>query len=184
MTRDVSWEYLLGIEPRLKQLLQAVWGLKAVRNSKAHFCANSYWLYNPRGLSYNQVLQKWLGSDAETYKIAAEKIYSSLPDCKNCFCSLVKLTPKSTRLNQIEKLFKKLKRASDLFQKRPQDLGIFLREAEPIFKELETLGVERTFSESVFTFGPDVTPDLVLQFEEGKESKEGVGYEPADKGRK
>lgn len=166
MTREKNWEFLLGIEPRLKQLLQAVQDLKAVRNKRVHFCANSYWLYNPRGLSYNQVLQKWVGDDMKAYKIAAEKIYSNLPDCKNCFCKLVKLTPKNTRLNQIEKLFKKLKGFSDLFQKRPQDLGIFLREAEPTFEKLEILGVSRTFSELVFTFGPEITPDLVLQFQE------------------
>lgn len=166
MTKELNWESLLGIKPQLKDLLQATQDLKAVRNKRAHFCANSYWLYNPRGLSYNQILQKWFGDDLEAYKIAAEKIYSSLPDCKDCFCKLVKLTPKNTRLNQIEKLFKELKRASDLFQKRPQDLGIFLREAEPTFEKLAALGVSRTFSESVFTFGPDITPELVLRFED------------------
>lgn len=166
MTREKNWESLLGIKPQLKDLLKAAQDLKAVRSKRAHFCANSYWLYNPTGLSYNQVIQKWFGDDLEAFKVAAEKIYSSLPDCKDCFCKLVKLTPKNTRLNQIEKLFKKLKRPSDLFQKRPQDLSIFLRESEPIFEKLESLGVSRTFSESVFTFGPDITPDLVLQFEE------------------
>lgn len=166
MTRDPNWEYLLGIKPELNELLQAARNLKAIRNTRSHYCANSYWLYNPRGLNYNQVLQKWFRHDPEAYKVAAEKIYSNLPDCKDCFCKLVRLTPKNRRLNQIEKLFKQLKKAALWHKGHPEDFDELYQEAQPIFDKLETLGVSRTFSESVFVFGLKMTPRVVLQFEE------------------
>lgn len=166
MTNDQSWESLLTIEPKLKLLLDVVKDLKSVRSKRAHFCANSYWLYSPRGLSYNQLLQKWFGLDPEAYKAATEKIYYSLPDCKDCFCSTVGLIPKNKRSILIDKLFKELKRAAKWCEKHPEDFDSLHQEAKPIFEKLESLGVPRTFSESVFTFGPDITPDLVLQFEE------------------
>lgn len=170
MIRDLSWKSLLSIEPKLKELLQTAKDLKAVRNSRSHFCANSYWIYNPIGLSYSQVLKKWFENDPEVYKVAADKIYSNLPDCKNCYCKIVGITPKNRRLNQIEKLFKQLKKAAVWCNNHPEKLEDFNElhlEAQPIFDKLETLGVSNISSESVFVFGPEITPRLVLQFEEG-----------------
>lgn len=165
MTRDLNWESLLLIKPKLNELLQAA---RAVRSTRSHFCANSYWLYNPTDLGYSQVLKKWFGNNPEAYKVAAEKIYSNLPDCKACFCKLVRLTPKNRRLNQIEQLLKQLRRAAVWCNNHPEGFNGLYQEAQPIFDKLETLGVSKTSSESVFVFGPEITPGLVLQFEEGK----------------
>lgn len=167
MTRDLNWKSLLEIKPELNELLQTA---KGVKNARSHFCANSYWIYNPIGLSYNQVLKKWFENDAEAYKVAAEKIYSNLPDCKSCYCKIVGITPKNKRLNQIERLFKQLKKASVWCNNHPEKLEDFNElylEAQPIFAKLETLGVSNISSESVFVFGPEITTKLVLQFEEG-----------------
>lgn len=166
MTRDLSWESLLTIEPRLKLLLEEVKDLKYVRNKRAHFCANSYWLYHPRGLGYSQLLQKWLGHDPKALKVASEKIYFNLPDCKKCFCSTVNLIPKSKRLIQIHQLFKELKKAATWSKDHPDDFDALHKEAEPIIEKLESLGVERTFSQSILVFGPEITPEMALQFED------------------
>lgn len=170
MTNDLSWESLLGIEPRLKEVLDTAKELKSVRNRKAHFCANSYWLVSlPGKLSFKRVLEKLFGENTEAFVAASRKIYFNLPDCKNCFCKTAGLVPKKKRLIQIEKLLWELKKGADWYNSNPDDREEFKAlylEAQAIFNELEVLGVPRTFSESVLIFGPESTTQLVLQFEE------------------
>lgn len=162
---SISWESLVEKEARLTELLQAAQELKSVRSRRAHFCANSYWLVSlPGKLSYKQVVEKLVGDNLEAYKIVAEKIYYTLPDCKACFCPEIGLIPKNKRLIQIDKLFKILREGSLWHNKHPQDFDTLHEEAKPIFDKLEALGVSRTFSESVFIFGPDITYELLIQF--------------------
>lgn len=160
------------IEPRLQEVLNAAKKLSVVRNSRTHFCANSYWSAHLGRKSFKEVLEVLFGHKPEAFKAACEYIYYYLPDCKACFCPLVGLIPKNKRLIKITTLLKELKKAASWHQEHLEDFDQLYKEAQPIFEKLESLGVPKTFSESVFVFGPDITPGLVLQFQEGNDVKQ------------
>lgn len=68
---------------------------------------------------------------------------------------------------RVKELFKILKLGYEWCQRNQHNqAGIqeLLKRTEPIFQELENLGVSRTFSEALFVFGPLVTKGLVQQF--------------------
>lgn len=73
------------------------------------------------------------------------------------------------RIERIRELFIKLKQGYDWCQKneanKKRTYELFDR-SEFIFKELESLGVSRSFSATLFIFGIPVTDDLVNQFNE------------------
>lgn len=72
-----------------------------------------------------------------------------------------------SHIERIKELMIKLKSGYDWCQRHqdePKRIQELFKRSEPIFVELEKLGVSRTFSESLFVFGPLVTDELVNQF--------------------
>lgn len=82
-----SWQ-MAEIEPRLIDLFLDVQKASFV-NWKAAFCANAVWYkkFKPR-------LERLVGFEAankklrtmQAYDCAYEKLYSALPECRNCNC--------------------------------------------------------------------------------------------------
>lgn len=74
-----------------------------------------------------------------------------------------------TRIERIRELLLILKQGYDWCHKNKRNeerkYDLFDR-SMPIFKELETLDVSRSFSACVFFFGLEITDKLVNQFEE------------------
>lgn len=85
----MTFEELAKIEPRLKTLLKEAQAIKDPGGPS--FCANHIW-YKPLG--FKDRLNKLVGWEAkderlkssEAYDLAYEKIYDSLPPCRNCLC--------------------------------------------------------------------------------------------------
>ncbi len=74
-----------------------------------------------------------------------------------------------SRIERIKELFLKLKVGYDWCHKNEsyekRQFELFDR-SKPIFDELEQLGVSRSFSSTLFFFGPAITDELVQQFKE------------------
>lgn len=75
------------------------------------------------------------------------------------------------RLETIRTLFKRIKKARDLFEADIDGLfrdeyDSWLKGLDKIYSELQTLGVPMSFSTSLFVFGPDLTREFVEQFDE------------------
>jgi hypothetical protein len=71
------------------------------------------------------------------------------------------------RLVRIRELFFEIKEKYNQHSKYPKNQDLkdkLFDECKPIFDELETLGVERTFSSTLFFFGPEIDDKLVGQF--------------------
>jgi hypothetical protein len=90
---DNTWAKLVKSESRLLDLLQEAKATKDDK-SKLSFCAHDYW-YREDGLRdrlYCLVgweAEKWYVSElrtSEAFDIAYDKIYESLPNCRNCSC--------------------------------------------------------------------------------------------------
>jgi len=84
----IDWKRICKLNPLVLSLyLQA----KAVRDNKRkrRFCANNSWDQNFKPFLVHQV--GWMSNIPElktqqAYRLACDKIYSALPDCRNCFC--------------------------------------------------------------------------------------------------
>lgn len=73
-----------------------------------------------------------------------------------------------SRIEQIKELFLKLKKGHFWYMRHQDEterIKELLNRSEPIFKELESLGVDKTFSLNLLIFGPLVTDELVNKFE-------------------
>ncbi len=78
------------------------------------------------------------------------------------------------RINRIRELFIKLKSGYDWYQKNKHNqtgVNELFTRSEPIFEELEQLGVSKMFSESLLIFGPLITEELLQQFEDKDDQK-------------
>ncbi len=77
-----------------------------------------------------------------------------------------------SHIERIKELFLILKTAYEWSNKnecnKARQMELFDR-SKPLFDELETLGVSRQFSATVFFFGPEINEKLVNQFKDGGE---------------
>jgi hypothetical protein len=90
-----GWADMVEVEPRLQELFDEAAAIKDDRRKPA-FCANAHWYgYGSRagkGLKPRMMpLVGWHASDPrlrsmEAYSEAYDRIYSALPDCRNCMC--------------------------------------------------------------------------------------------------
>lgn len=80
------------MEPELEELYQEAAAVTS--ENDPHFCANKIW-YSEGGLKERlMVLVGWTRkkeghhdlNSAEAYDLAYDKIYESLPDCRDCGC--------------------------------------------------------------------------------------------------
>ena len=88
-----TWNELVSIEPRLLALYRAA---KAIRDNKGQpsFCANRVWYGVGHQAGFKERLCRLVGYDASdprlqtsaAYDVAYHKVYSALPDCRNCSC--------------------------------------------------------------------------------------------------
>jgi hypothetical protein len=88
---QLTWQEMLLLEPRLKQLHKSI---KAIKDDtqQPYFCANQHWLLG--GLK--EELLQLVGWDSThpdermrsdtTYNTAYHKLYETLPDCRDCHC--------------------------------------------------------------------------------------------------
>lgn len=75
------------------------------------------------------------------------------------------------KIDRIRQLFQKLKEGHRYYEHGDNDYRIRLSEAcEPIFVELETLGVARHFSESLLIWGKEFVDSVVLESRDRKEA--------------
>lgn len=75
------------------------------------------------------------------------------------------------RLVRIKELFTIIRDKYEQHQKYPKNQDLkdrLFTECTPVFDELEALGVERSFSSTLFFFGPEINDKLVNQFREQK----------------
>lgn len=73
-----------------------------------------------------------------------------------------------SRTERIRELFLKLKQGRDWCQRNQhnqQRIQELFKRSEPIFLELENLGVARVFSEALLIFGSKTIDELIEQFE-------------------
>jgi hypothetical protein len=92
--RELSWERIVEIEPRLRQ---AEMELSAMtRKNKKPFCANAIWYgYRDPAFSYKERVNRYTGWHAEkpelrspaAYDIAYDHLYDLLPGCRGCLCA-------------------------------------------------------------------------------------------------
>jgi hypothetical protein len=85
----MNWSHIARVEPRLQNLLYEI---KAVKDdkSKPSFCANAVWY----GDGFRKRCIRLVGwkSDKpilrtqQAYDLVYDKLYSALPDCRNCAC--------------------------------------------------------------------------------------------------
>jgi len=87
--RPPTWADLINAEPRLVDLQREA---KAVNGDAPHFCANAVW-YGPGGLRERVIAlvgedrrpDPLLGTSA-AYDVAYHRVYTALPNCRNCGC--------------------------------------------------------------------------------------------------
>ncbi len=94
LEKDLTWEKLVEIEPRLGQLLAEV---RKVKDDKqmAGFCANNVWFGNNRHHGFKPRMYVLVGRasvhpqlrSSTAYSMAYAKLYDALPSCRNCNCS-------------------------------------------------------------------------------------------------
>ena len=90
MEEEITWERMVKQEPRLQELLNEA---KDIKDSGGeYFCANGVWYGN-----FKQRMSTLVGcavtgnvpdfmSSSKAYDMAYDKVYHSLPDCRNCSC--------------------------------------------------------------------------------------------------
>lgn len=74
----------------------------------------------------------------------------------------------NSHTERIRELFIKLREGNKWYMRHHEDaekVNELMIRSEPIFDELDKLGVERTFSQSLLIFGTAFIEDLVVQFE-------------------
>jgi hypothetical protein len=92
----VSWEDIVAAEPRFEQLLRyATW---VIDPGGPYFCANEIWfnLFKPHVVKLVGWGREWqmdaiknagdILGESQAYDLAYEKIYDTLPGCRNCGC--------------------------------------------------------------------------------------------------
>lgn len=91
MKNNITWKHLIQEDSRLQDLLNEILEIKD--SGGDYFCANEVW----RGKKFKKRMSKLVGWEAsskraefmrseEAYDIAYNKLYRSLPDCRNCSC--------------------------------------------------------------------------------------------------
>ena len=98
-TEKITWEEMVKIEPGLLELYKKI---KAEKVKDNHYCAIAAWYGG--GVGFKSELTKLVGWGAKderlknptAYDLAYDKLFHSLPDCKNCGCMSA---------NQIRELF-------------------------------------------------------------------------------
>lgn len=88
------WEKLCEQEPRLVGLYNELLAIEDDKRKRS-YCANQIW-YGANGWGYKQRLCNLVGWGAKgadkflrsstAYDVAYRKLYSALPDCRNCNC--------------------------------------------------------------------------------------------------
>lgn len=88
------WERLCELEPRLIKLYKEIMTIKDDKRERS-FCANRVW-YGQNGWGFKQRFSELVGWGSnsphellhtkEAYDVAYRKLYSALPDCRNCSC--------------------------------------------------------------------------------------------------
>jgi hypothetical protein len=94
--KNALWKEMLKEEPALQLLMKE---LRAVKDDKkeASFCANRLWLMgwdNDPLSSPKRKIEELVGWHAQNpvlrteaaYRLAYEKLYDVLPNCRNCWC--------------------------------------------------------------------------------------------------
>jgi hypothetical protein len=92
MKQLITWEEMTRLEPRLETLYRRVCTIKDPGGSA--FCANACWYGYGGHPSLKEPMTHLVGFDArnpqlrtmEAYNLAYQKLYSALPDCRNCMC--------------------------------------------------------------------------------------------------
>lgn len=95
-TEMITWQELIEIEPRLRDMLLRLRAVKDPGNTPS-FCANAVWYgHSKGGHSYKNELTALVGWDAKSenpriktsqaYDTAYRKLYAVLPNCRNCNC--------------------------------------------------------------------------------------------------
>lgn len=90
----LTWKKLVELQPPLEGLLNAAKAIKDDK-SKSYFCANEIWYE----MGFKEVLRNLVGNEittriygmeiiytSEAYDLAYDKIYNTLPNCRNCIC--------------------------------------------------------------------------------------------------
>lgn len=91
MKTAITWEELVRQEPVLNDLLNEVLEIKDLGGE--YFCANEIW----RDKKFKKRLSSIVGWEApskfpefmkseDAYDVVYNKLYKSLPDCRNCSC--------------------------------------------------------------------------------------------------
>jgi hypothetical protein len=91
--RRAAWRELTKIEPGLQRLLDHIRTIKDDKSRPA-FCANGVWYGyygHPSLKEHMSHLVGWHAANPklrtmEAYDVAYTKLYSALPDCRNCMC--------------------------------------------------------------------------------------------------
>jgi hypothetical protein len=89
----ITWTQIVKLEPRLAALYRQA---KAVKDdkSKRSFCANTVWYGSYGRAGFKDRMVRLVGFETanprlqtmRAYDIAYGKLYSALPDCRNCMC--------------------------------------------------------------------------------------------------
>lgn len=158
---NLTWTSLTLSKPKLKKLLETAKELKSVRSRRPHFCANSYWL-----TTYQPIIKALVGNDSGAYKLASEKVYKALPDCKDCFCKTVGITPKNSRMLLIKQLFDKLTETHNFCTNNPSQTEQMHQKTQPVIEKLIELGVDRLVAEAALYLPAVINNEFLSQFEE------------------
>jgi hypothetical protein len=94
-TKSMTWSQMVAVEPALGSLLAEIRKVKDDKTKPA-FCANAWWYgYGSRAdCGFKARFIYLVGFHAtkkelrtmEAYSFAYNKLYSALPDCRNCQC--------------------------------------------------------------------------------------------------
>jgi hypothetical protein len=94
--KPLTWAQMVAIEPRLAALLAEIRKIKDDKRKPA-FCANMRWYDGTYDRSSLKGRLLYLAGfhaakeelrTMEAYDLAYDKLYSVLPDCRNCQCFL------------------------------------------------------------------------------------------------
>jgi hypothetical protein len=91
--RELTWRDMAKTEPRLQKLYADIRMVKDDK-TRATFCANSVWYGYAGHTSFKERMSCLVGFQAanpalrtmDVYDAAYQKLYDTLPNCRNCGC--------------------------------------------------------------------------------------------------
>lgn len=91
--KPLTWAKVINLEPALKRLLEEIRRVKDDKRRRS-FCANNVWYGYGGYRGFKEPMHSLVGWEArnaelrtmEAYDLVYEKLYSALPDCRNCSC--------------------------------------------------------------------------------------------------